>query len=125
MKYVSGVGEYTMMFTVPENWSNYAGAFIDFEYGRDQIGSVIINGNELHANNASDRLDAGGLITEGPNTITVHLNSSLYERTYVEHSGYQDRGAGYGMGRGVLDFPDPEAYYNGLLSVRIIPYSEQ
>ena len=123
MKYVSGVGEYTLTFTAPENWSSYAGAFIDFEYGRDQIGAVIINGNELPANNARDRLDAGRLITEGRNTITVRLNSTLYGRTYVEHSGYQDAGAVYGMGRGVLDPPDPGAYFNGLLGVRIIPYS--
>ena len=125
MKYVSGIGEYTLTFTVPENWSDYAGSFIDFEYGRDQIGTVIINGTELSANNASDRLDAGRLITEGQNTITVHLNSSLYGRTYIEHSGYQDRNAVYGMGHGILDSPDPEAYYNGLMSVRIIPYSAQ
>ena len=125
MKYVSGTGEYSITFTAPENWNNYAGAFIDFEYGRDQIGAVIINGTELTANNASDRLDAGGLITEGQNTITVHLNSTLYGRTYAEHSGYQDKGAEYGMGPGVLDPPDPGAYFNGLLSVRIIPYSAQ
>ena len=125
MKYVSGVGEYIMTFTAPENWSHYAGAFIDFEYGRDQIGAVIINGSELPANNASDRLDAGRLITEGQNTITIRLNSTLYGRTYVEHSGYQDKGAAYGMGPGVLDPPDPGSYYNGLLNVRIIPYSAQ
>ena len=91
----------------------------------DQIGAVIINGCKLPANNASDRLEVGGLITEGQNTITVRLNTSLYGRTYVEHSGYQDTGAVYGMGPGVLDAPDPEAYYNGLLSVRIIPCSTQ
>ena len=125
MKYVSGVGEYTIIFNAPENWSTYAGAFIDFEYGRDQIGAVIINGHELSANNASDRLDAGTLITEGQNTITVRLNSTLYGRTYAEHSGYQDAGAVYGMGPGVLDAPVPDAYYNGLLHVRIIPYSVQ
>ncbi len=45
MKYVSGVGEYTLVFTAPENRSSYAGAFVDFEYGRDQIGAVIIKGD--------------------------------------------------------------------------------
>ncbi len=84
---------------------------------------MIINGSELPANNASDRLDAGRLITEGRNTITVRLNSTLYGRTYAEHSGYQDAGRVYGMGPGVLDSPDPGAYCNGLLGVRIIPYS--
>ena len=46
----------------------------------------------------------------------------LYGRTYFEHSGYQDRGAVYGMGEGVLDQPVPGTYYNGLLGVSIIPY---
>lgn len=62
MKYVSGVGEYTLVFTAPENWSSYAGAFVDFEYGRDQIGAVIINGSELPASNASDRLRRQGTV---------------------------------------------------------------
>ena len=53
------------------------------------------------------------------------LESTLYGRTYAEHSGYQDAGAVYGMGPGILDAPDPDAYFNGLLSVRIIPYSAQ
>ena len=63
------------------------------------------------------------VITEGQNQITVRLNSTLYGRTYVEHSGYQEAGAGYGMNLGFRDPPDPEAYYNGLLGVKIIPYS--
>ena len=123
MKYVSGTGEYTVNFTPPDNWSDYSGAFITFEYGKDQIGAVIINGTELTANNASDRVDAGALITEGQNEIRIRLNSTLYGRTYVEHSGYQTAGAEYGMNLGFKAPLDPEAYYNGLLGVKIIPYS--
>lgn len=52
MKYVSGTGEYPLVFTTPENWNEYSGAFIAFEYGKDQIGGVIVNGTELPANNA-------------------------------------------------------------------------
>ena len=81
------------------------------------------NGTELTANNASDRVDVGALITEGENEITVRINSTLYGRTYVEHSGYQTAGADYGMNPGFRTPPDPEAYYNGLLGVKIIPYS--
>ena len=44
---------------------------ISFEYGKDQIGAVIVNGTELAANNASDRVDAGALITEGQNEISL------------------------------------------------------
>ncbi len=49
MKYVSGTGEYTGVFTAPENWSDHAGAFLTFSYGKDQIGAVIVNGTELAA----------------------------------------------------------------------------
>ena len=84
-----------------------------------------MNDTELAVNNASDRVEVGALITEGQNQMTVRLNSTLYGRTYVEHSGYQEAGADYGMSRGLRDSPDPEAYYNGLLGVKIIPYSQK
>ena len=122
MKYVSGTGEYALVFTTPDSWSAYSGAFITFEYGKDQIGGVIVNGTELPANNASDRVDVGTLIHEGRNELRVRLNSTLYGRTFVEHSGYQEAGAAYGMSPGFMAPSDPEAYYNGLLGVRIIPY---
>ncbi len=123
MKYVSGTGEYTVIFTAPENWSEYSGAFIAFEYGKDQIGAVIVNGTELNADNASDRVDVGARITEGQNEITIRLNSTLYGRTYAEHSGYQAAGADFGMNLGFMAPLDPDAYYNGLLGAKIIPYS--
>ena len=122
MKYVSGTGEYTISFSLPDNFGENDGAFIAYSYGRDQIGALIINGTELHANNASDRVDVGTLLTVGQNTLTIRLNSTLYGRTYFEHSGYLDKGAIFGMGEGVLDAPVPGTYYNGLLGVSIIPY---
>ena len=122
MKYVSGTGEYTISFTLPEDFGESDGAFIAYSYGRDQVGALIVNGTELPANNASDRIDAGTLLTTGLNTLTLRLNSTLYGRTYFEHSGYLDRGAVFGMGEGVLNPPVPGTYYNGLLGVSIIPY---
>ena len=122
MKDVSGTGEYTISFTLPDNFGENDGAFIAYRYGRDQVGALIVNGIELPANNASDRVDVGTLLTEGRNTLTIRLNSTLYGRTYFEHSGYLDKGVVYGMGEGVLDPPVPGTYYNGLLSVSIIPY---
>ena len=122
MKYVSGTGEYTLSFTMPDDFGEYDGAFIAYIYGRDQVGALIVNGTELPANNASDRVDAGTLLNAGQNTLSIRLHSTLYGRTYFEHSGYLDRGAVYGMGEGVLDPPVPGTYYNGLLSVSIIPY---
>ena len=122
MKYVSGMGEYTLHFNAPAGRSGCDGAFIAYDYGRDQIGAVIVNGTELPANNAPDRVDAGSLISEGENEITIRLNSTLYGMTFAEHIGYQSGSAVYGMGPGIMDAPDPDAYYNGLLGVRIIPY---
>ena len=122
MKYVSGTGEYTISFILPDNFGENDGAFIAYSYGRDQVGALIVNGTELPANNASDQVDAGSLFTVGQNTLTIRLHSTLYGRTYFEHSGYLDRGVAYGMGEGVLDQPVPGTYYNGLLGVSIIPY---
>lgn len=101
MKYVSGTGEYTISFTLPDDFGENDGAFIAYSYGRDQVGALIVNGTELPANNASDRVDVGTLLTAGQNTLTIRLNSTLYGRTYFEHSGYLDNGAVYGMGEGV------------------------
>ena len=122
MKYVSGTGEYTLSFTMPDDFGEYDGAFIAYSYGRDQVGALIVNGTELPANNASDRVDAGTLLNAGQNTLSIRLHSTLFGRTYFEHSGYLDRGAVFGMGEGVLDAPVPGTYYNGLISVSIIPY---
>ncbi len=122
MKYVSGTGEYTISFTLPDNFGKNDGAFIAYSYGRDQVGALIVNGTELPANNASDRVDVGKLLTVGQNTLTIRLNSTLYGRTYFKHSGYLDKGAIFGMGEGVLDTPVPGTYHNGLLGVSIIPY---
>ena len=122
MKFVSGTGEYTISFSLPGDFGDNDGAFIEYSYGRDQIGALIVNGTEMPANNASDRIDAGTLFTVGQNTLTIRLNSTLYGRTYFEHSGYLDRGAVFGMGEGVLDTPVPGTYYNGLLGVSIVPY---
>lgn len=122
MKYVSGTGEYTISFTLPSDFGENDGAFIAYSYGRDQVGAVIVNGTELPANNASDRVDVGTLLTAGQNTLTIRLHSTLYGRTYLEHSGYLDKGVDFGMGESVLDSPVPGTYYNGLLGVSIIPY---
>ena len=122
MKYVSGTGEYTISFSLPDDFGENDGAFIAYSYGRDQVGALIVNGTELPANNATDRVDVGTLLNVGQNTLTIRLNSTLYGRTYFEHSGYLDKGVVYGMGEGVLDPPVPGTYYNGLLGVSIIPY---
>ncbi len=122
MKYVSGTGEYTISFTLPDDFGENDGALIAYRYGRDQVGALIVNGTELPANNATDRVDVGTLLNVEQNTLTIRLNSTLYGRTYFEHSGYLDKGVVFGMGEGVLNPPVSGTYYNGLLGVSIIPY---
>lgn len=122
MLYVSGVGEYTTTFTLPEDWSDTTGAYLDVTYGKDQIGEITINGTVLDANNASDRIDLGGYLVSGENTLTIKLSTTLYARMYATNSGYEGRD--FGMGTGFMQPEDPEAFYDGLLSVALTPYTQ-
>ncbi|MEQ2415176.1 hypothetical protein [Blautia acetigignens] len=94
MLYVSGVGEYTTTFTLPEDWSDTTGAYLDVTYGKDQIGEITINGTALDANNASDRVDLGGYLVSGENTLTIKLSTTVYARMYAANSGYEGRDFG-------------------------------
>lgn len=122
MLYVSGVGEYTTTFTLPEDWSDTTGAYLDVTYGKDQIGEITINGTALDANNASDRVDLGGYLVSGENILTIKLSTTLYARMYATNSGYEGRD--FGMGTGFMQPEDPEAFYDGLLSVTLTPYTQ-
>ncbi len=122
MLYVSGVGEYTTTVTLPEDWSDTTGAYLDVTYGKDQIGEITINGTALDANNASDRVDLGGYLVSGENTLTIKLSTTLYARMYAANSGYEGRD--FGMGTGFMQPEDPEAFYDGLLSVTLTPYTQ-
>lgn len=122
MRNVSGTGYYSITFTAPENWDEDTGAYLDVTYGQDQIGSITVNGTTLIANNATDRVDLSGLLVTGENTIEIKLNSTIYGRMYVENSGYE--GSDFGMGTGFMAEADPDAYYNGLLSVTLTPYTQ-
>lgn len=122
MLYVSGGGEYTTTFTLPEDWSDTTGAYLDVTYGKDQIGEITINGTALDANNASDRVDLGGYLVSGENTLTIKLSTTLYARMYAANSGYEGRD--FGMGSGFMQPEDPEAFYDGLLSVTLTPYTQ-
>lgn len=94
---------------------------IAVDYGKDQIGDIIVNGVSITPNNASDHVDIGNLLVDGENTITIKLHTSLYGRMYVENSGYA--GTDFGMGSTFMGAIEPDSYYNGLLSVKIIPYT--
>ena len=67
-------------------------------------------------------MDLGGYLVEGENTLTIKLSTVLYERMYVENSGYEN--ADFGMGKGFMQPADPAAFYNGLLSVTLTPYTQ-
>ncbi len=123
MKYVSGTGTYTTTFALPEGWEDAAGAYLDVTYGKDQISSVVINGTEVPVNNVSDRMDLGGYLVSGENTLTVKISTTLYARMYAENSGYAD--AEFGMSVGFMGQADPDAFYNGLLSAVVTPYTQE
>lgn len=122
MRNVSGVGEYSTTFTLPGSWNENTGAYLDFRYGKDQIGSYTINGVTIKANNISDRVDLFGLLVSGKNTLTIKLSTSLYGRMFVENSGYS--GTEFGMSSGFMSPIDPDGYYNGLLSAILVPYTQ-
>lgn len=115
-------GEYTTTVTLPEDWSDTTGAYLDVTYGKDQIGEITINGTALDANNASDRVDLGGYLVSGENTLTIKLSTTLYARMYAANSGYEGRD--FGMGTGFMQPEDPEVFYDGLLSVTLTPYTQ-
>lgn len=121
MKYVSGIGEYRTSFTLPDDWDpETCGAYLDITYGKNQAGSVTINGTELACNNVTDRTDLGGYLKKGMNTLVIRISSTLYARMYRENSGY--RGKPFGMGSGFLAPPEEGLYYNGLMRAVLVPY---
>ncbi|MDR1158296.1 MAG: hypothetical protein LBK75_08375 [Oscillospiraceae bacterium] len=125
MRYVSGIGEYTLTFDAPSDWNATTGAYLDVTYGWDQIGSVTVNGYTFPANNASDRLDIGGALVPGANTIAIKLSTTLFARTFLENSGYADNNGtvepavsgGFGGGGAT-------PYMNGLRTVKLTPYTQ-
>lgn len=122
MQYVSGIGEYTTAFDLPEGWDpTSVGAFLDVKYGKDQIGRITINGTELTANNTTDRVDLGGHLVEGENTLTIKLSTTLYAKMFVENSGYKEKD--FGMGSGFMQPPEEGLFYNGLTEATLTPYS--
>jgi len=114
MRNVSGTGYYTLTFDAPSDWDADTGAYMDVTYAWDQIGAYIVNGVTIpFANNASDRVDLGGYLKPGENTITIKLNTTLYGRAFLEHHLYN-----YGSGTFAA------TYFNGLQSVKLTPYTQ-
>lgn len=124
MKYVSGIGEYTTEFELPDDFDpDTMGAYLDVTYGKDQIGSITINGTSLSANNVSDRTDLSGYLVAGKNTLTIKLSTTLYARMYKENSGYAN--AEFGMGSGFMQPVEEGLFCNGLQTVTITPYATE
>ncbi|MCL2165145.1 MAG: EF-hand domain-containing protein, partial [Oscillospiraceae bacterium] len=114
MRNVSGSGYYSISFDAPPDWDENTGAYLDVTYGFDSIGWVECNGIVIpNFNNATDRLDLGGYLKPGLNTLTIKLNSTLYGRAHLEHHLYNYGTAAFTAG-----------YANGLKTVTLTPYTQ-
>jgi hypothetical protein len=114
MRNVSGTGYYTITFDAPADWDENTGAYMNVTYGRDSVGLCIVNGVTIpNVDNASDRIDLGGYLQPGQNTITIKLNSTLYGRAHLEHHLYNYGAATFAA-----------AYTNGLRTVTLTPYTQ-
>lgn len=109
---VSGKGYYTATF----DWAG-GGAVLHLAYGNDQVTGITVNGQQIYPiNNMSDRLDLGGYLLEGENTITIEVSSTLSARANVEHAALRE-GSGLHFGGQVFDT-------NGLTQVVLEGYCE-
>ncbi|MBN1625724.1 MAG: hypothetical protein JW944_04300 [Deltaproteobacteria bacterium] len=109
MKDVSGKGYYTLNF----DWDG-SDAYLMPEYGNDQVTGIIVNGTEVAAiDNMTDKIDLGGMLKAGENTIEIELSSTLAGRGTIESDVLSDRGLNFGG----TTYKD-----NGLSYVKLVSY---
>lgn len=81
MAEVSGVGKYSTVFELPNQWGVNDGAYLDITHGSDMVTDVIINGSTIeHINQFSDRVDLGDYLRAGSNQIEIKLSTTLQNR---------------------------------------------
>lgn len=80
LKDVSGVGTYTANFTLPDGWTGGHGAYLDLGNVFDTF-RVKINGRKLPPQNIIDtRIDVGGYLKTGKNTVSIEVTTTLNNR---------------------------------------------
>ncbi|MCD8023625.1 MAG: hypothetical protein LUF30_11860, partial [Lachnospiraceae bacterium] len=117
MQYVSGVGYYTNTFSLPDGWDETTGAVLVLEYSQVMVTEVTVNGTTIRGiNNASDQVDIGAYLQTGENTITVKIDSPMYNRMRGEERiAIMDTSG--------MNMTGQEPIDTGLLSVTLNPYT--
>lgn len=78
---VSGIGHYTTNFTIPKNWNNHHGAYLDLGSTNGGTASVYVNGEKAGIVDITNpKIDISKLLVKGDNTLEVQVTSSLNNR---------------------------------------------
>lgn len=118
MQEVSGIGYYTNSFTLPSDWTESTGAVLNLQYSQDMVPAVTVNGTTLDGfDNVSDRIDIGEYLQPGENTITIKLATPMFNRMLA--NGREAIGLA-----GDMNMTGTTAIDNGLLSAKLMPYTE-
>lgn len=93
---VSGVGYYTTMVELPEDWSDEDGAVLCIGSTNGCTAAVRVNGKDTGAYNINKRsVEIGDLLEPGKNEIVVEVSSTLNNRLLAR--GYYDRSVALSM----------------------------
>lgn len=78
---VSGIGTYTTTFTLPEDWSENNGAYLDIESLCGNTAAVTVNGQKAPGLDiVARKVDISDLLQPGENTIEVEVSTTLRNR---------------------------------------------
>lgn len=87
MKDVSGIGTYETTFTLPEDWNESNGAYLQLENANSGSIAVYVNGEKADGvNTRTLKVDISKLLKAGENTLKIEVASTLYNR--VAQRGY-------------------------------------
>ena len=82
MENVSGTLTYSKSFTLPEGWEEDTAVEASFTYNNDEVICVEVNGEDVGiVSNITDTVDITEYLTEGENTISVTIATTLLNRT--------------------------------------------
>ncbi|MFB4299156.1 glycosyl hydrolase [Actinomadura sp. NTSP31] len=82
--HASGIGAYTTTVVLPAGWTGRNGAYLDLGKAADTV-RVEVNGQAVNGIDQSDisRIDLGGRLRPGSNTITVTVATTLYNAVHA------------------------------------------
>lgn len=99
---VSGIGNYTTTFTLPDDWSENNGAVLSIDTLYGNTAAVYVNGEKAPGFDFVGRtLDISGLLKAGENTIEIEVSTTLKNRMiaseYPEMVSREQTPDNYGM----------------------------